>query len=60
MEVIAASKRIYNISNFVFYAIADGLFAVLSKGKARVFEMLKKKPKSLQLSLFKDEGFGWT
>lgn len=60
MEVIAASKRIYNISNFVFYAIADGLFAVLSKGKAGVFEMLKKKPKSLQLSLFKDEGFGWT
>lgn len=60
MELIAISKRIYGASKFVFYAIADGLFTVLSKGKAGIFEMLKKKPKSTQLSFFKDVGFGWS
>ncbi len=36
LELINASKRIYRISNFVFYAIADGLFTVLAKGKADI------------------------
>ena len=59
LELIKISKRIYDIANFVFYAIADGLFVVLSKGKQGVVSMLKKKRKSDQLSFFKDEGFSW-
>ena len=59
MELIKISKRIYDIANFVFYAIADGIFVVLSKGKQGIVEMLKKKQKSDQLSFFKDDGFLW-
>jgi len=59
LELIKISKRIYDIANFVFYAIADGLFVVLSKGKQGVVSMLKKKRKSDQLSFFKDEGLSW-
>ena len=59
LELINASKRIYRISNFVFYAIADGLFTVLAKGKAGISDMLKKKPKSAQLTLFENSYFGW-
>lgn len=59
MTLISASKRIYNVANFVYYAIADGLFAVLSKGKHGICDMLKKKQKPAQLSFFSDFGFGW-
>lgn len=59
MELIKISKRIYGIANFVFYAIADGLFVVLSKGKAGIVDMIKKKQKSTQLTFFKDDGFCW-
>ena len=58
MQIIKVSKRIYNIRKFVFYAIADGLFRVFAKCKQGIADMLKKKPKSIQLCLFKDEGFG--
>lgn len=57
MELIKISKRIYDIANFVFYAIADGLFVVLSKGKSGIADMLKKKQKSAQLTFFNDGGF---
>lgn len=59
MQLIEHSKRIYGANKFVFYAIADGLFVVLSKCKQGIADMLKKKPKSMQLSLFTDVGFGW-
>lgn len=59
MQLIEHSKRIYGANKFAFYAIADGLFAVLSKCKQGIADMLKKKPKSMQLSLFPDVGFGW-
>ena len=59
MEIIEHSKRIYGANKFVFYAIADGLFEMLSKCKKGIADMLKKQPKSNQLSLFSDVGFGW-
>lgn len=59
MQLIEQSKRIYKANKFVFYAIADGLFVVFSKCKQGISDMLKKKPKSAQLSLFADVGFGW-
>jgi len=30
-EVIQASKRLYGLAKFTFYAIADGLFEIFSK-----------------------------
>ena len=58
MQLIEQSKRIYGANNFAFYAIAYGLFVVFSKCKQGISDMLKKKQKSMQLSLFPDIGFG--
>jgi len=58
LQIIELSKRIYNTPKFVFYAIADGLFRLFAKCKQGIADMLKKKPKSMQLCLFKDDGFG--
>lgn len=58
-EVIAISKRIYDIPKFTFYAIADGLLFVLTKCKQGIADMLRKRPKSNQLSFFVDVGFSW-
>ena len=59
MELIEHSNRIYGANKFIFYAIADGIFDVLSKCGRGIVDMLKKKAKSMQLSLFSDLGFGW-
>lgn len=59
MKLIEYSKRIYGANKFIFYAIADGLYTLLSKCKQGIVDMLKKKPKSMQLSWFNDDGFGW-
>ena len=58
MQLIEHSKRIYGVNKFTFYAIAYGLFVVFSKCKQGIADMLKKKQKSMQLSLFPDIGFG--
>lgn len=58
LELIELSKRIYDTPKFVFYAIADGIFALLQKCNKCIDTFLKKPPKSMQLSLFYDEGFG--
>ena len=59
MQLVEQSKRIYEVNKFVFYTIAHGLFVIFSKCKQGIADMLKKKPKSMQLSLFSDTGFGW-
>ena len=53
------TKRIHGVNKSVFYAIADGLFAVLSRCKQGIADMLTKKPKPMQHSMFTDVGFGW-
>jgi len=58
-EVIAISKRIYDMPKFLFYAIADGLFFVLTKCKQGIADMLRKPPKSPQLCFLPNIGFGW-
>jgi len=58
-ELIHISKRIFSVPRFKFYAIADGIFAVFARCKQGVADLLRKKPKDLQLSLFKDVGFDW-
>jgi hypothetical protein len=57
MELIHISKRIYGTPKFVFYAIADGLFALIAKTAFGIDHMLRKKPKSEQLSFALDAGF---
>lgn len=57
MELIEYSNRIYGANKFVYYAIADGIVVLLSKCKQGITDMLKKKPKSMQLSFLPDIGF---
>ena len=59
MELIHISRRIYTVPRFKFYAIADGIFAVFAGCKRGVADLLRKKPKDPQLSLFRDVGFAW-
>ena len=58
-EVIAVSKRIYGAPKFLFYAIADGLFAVFARCKQGVAHLLRKRPKTAQLCFLSDFGFAW-
>ena len=58
MELIRISKRIFIVPKFKFYAIADGIYAAFARCKQGVADMLRKKPKNLQLSLFSALGFG--
>jgi hypothetical protein len=59
MELIHISKRIFKTPKFKFYAIADGIFAVFARCKQGIADLLRKKPKNLQLSLFPQLGFSW-
>jgi len=52
MELIHLSKRIYDVPRFRFYAIANGIYLVFSKGKPGISHMLKKKRRCGQLCLF--------
>jgi hypothetical protein len=54
MHIYRASKRLYGIPNFPFYALADGIFYFLSycRYKFTLFEEMITKGKSLQLLLF--------
>ena len=54
LEVIEASKRLYGLSKFTFYAIADGLFAIFSKSYTGIAAFFLRPPRSDQLSLL-----GW-
>ena len=57
LELIAISKRIFETPKFVLYAVADGLFEICSKTNKGIAEMLRKKPRPIQLSLFPNTGF---
>lgn len=59
MELITISKRIYGTPKFMYYAVADGMFALFAKCKQGIFHLLYKKPKDPQLSLFPISAFGW-
>jgi len=50
-EVVLASKRLYGLSKFTFYAIADGLFEIFSKLYTGVSAFFTKPPPSHQLCL---------
>jgi len=50
MEIIEASKRLYGISKFTFYAIADGLYAIFSKSYTGIKSFFTVPKPSPQLS----------
>ena len=50
-EVIQASKRLYGLSKFTFYAIADGLFEIFSKLYTGISAFFDKPLRSHQLCL---------
>jgi len=52
MELIEVSKRIKGVPKFTFYAMADGMHFLLAKTGKGIGELLRPKPKSMQLSLF--------
>ena len=51
LEVIEASKRLYGLSKFTFYAISDGLFEIFSKLYTGISIFFTKSPRSYQLYL---------
>jgi len=51
MEVVYASKRLYGLARFTFYAISDGLFEIFSKIYTGIRSFYRKPPKSYQLCL---------
>ena len=57
MEVIQISKRIYGVPKFKFFAIADGLYSIFARCVQGIAYLLRRKPKSMQLSLFPEYGF---
>lgn len=59
MQLIECSKRIFGTNKFIFYAVADGLFALLAKYKQGINHMIinSPKPHRLQLSIFGSQPF---
>ena len=59
MQLIECSKRILGTNKFIFYAVADGLFALLAKYKQGINHMIfnSLKPHRLQLSIFGSQSF---
>ena len=57
MELIRISRRIYGTPNFVFYAIADGLFFLAARIGKGISDLIRMKPPSPQLSFLDDSVF---
>jgi hypothetical protein len=51
LEIIEASKRLYGLAKFTFYAILDGLAEIFSKSYTGIRAFYRKKEPSLQISL---------
>ena len=51
MQLIRCSKRIFGTNKFIFYAVADGLFALLAKYKQGINHMIFNPPKHPRLQL---------
>jgi len=49
LEIVEASKRLYGLSKFTFYAIADGLSEILSKLYSGIRRFFDRPPRSNQL-----------
>ncbi len=47
--IVEASKRLYGLSKFTFYAIADGLYSIFAKLYTGIAAFFSRKPPSNQL-----------
>jgi hypothetical protein len=52
LEIIKASKRLYGLSKFTFYAIADGLYEIFGKLYSGIGSFFRRVPPSDQLCFF--------
>jgi hypothetical protein len=52
MEIVNASKRLYSLNKFTFYAIADGLKAIFSKSYVGMQSFFRKPELTLQLTIW--------
>ncbi len=52
LEIIEASKRLYGLSKFTFYAIADGLYEIFGKLCSGIGAFFRRTPPSDQLCFF--------
>ncbi len=52
LEIIEASKRLYGLSKFTFYAIADGLFEIFGKLYSGIGAFFRRTPPSDQPCFF--------
>ena len=52
MQIIQASKRLYGLAKFTFYAISDGLAEIFSKSYVGICSFFRKPEYSPQLTLF--------
>jgi len=60
MELIEVSKRIKGVPKFTFYAMADGMHFILAKTGKGIGELIRPKPKTMQLSLFDFPHLCWS
>ena len=51
MEIIEASKRLYGLAKFTFYALSDGLAEIFSKSYVGISSFFRKPARSRQLTL---------
>lgn len=51
MEIVEASKRLYGLAKFTFYAISDGLAVIFAKAYVGIRSFFRKPQASRQLSL---------
>jgi hypothetical protein len=49
LEIIGASKRLYGLAKFTFYAISDGLYTIFNKGYSGISSFFKRQPRPKQL-----------
>jgi len=52
LEIIEASKRLYGLSKFTFYAISDGLFDIFNKCYTGISSFFPRRTRSRQLYLW--------
>jgi hypothetical protein len=51
LEIVEAAKRLYGLSKFTFYAIADGLFEIFGKLYTGILGFFRRPPRSNQLCI---------
>ncbi|WP_432650563.1 hypothetical protein [Huintestinicola sp.] len=51
-EIIEVSKRLFGVPNFLYYAVADGIFEILKTVKSGIHRFFSLPESSGQLSLF--------